>query len=330
MDTQETCFDCHGDDADCVFYRCNVCKVNVCWGCIANHHPVVECSCPACGILFPEGELCETNLICPECSTSINYPRCQTCPHPHLVTKVFMCSKCKKEGCGENIKICGFGSYDSVGCDKLICFDCGYGCDDECDLVRCSFEHAERCRECGCAGSVRCGLCQRYRENNKEGPICIDCINEFHPGNCRGDGGEYEFEWIEETVNRGHWRITPNEPEKEEEKERVALCEKKREDHEAKGYWYTWVESTSEQGEHWTCVPISEHKQEKEKQEAEEKEVRQPPVGKKEGIFRVGQNERDCPLENQPTKQEAEKSGGFWDLGSSTLGDELEYHTCDD
>ena len=258
MDTQKTCFDCHGDVAGCVFYRCNVCEANVCWDCILNHHPVVECPCPKCGVVFPEGALCNSNLICSNCSADIVHPKCQTCPIPHLTPyKVFECSVCKKEGCGVNIKMCGFisGEPGCTECDKFICFDCGYGCMEECDLVRCSFEHADKCQECGCSGMVRCGQCRRQIENDR-GSICIDCINEIHPGTCRKDGDKYDYEWVEETDERyAHWDITPKKEIKEEKRN-----DEKRDDE----------------------------------------------------------------------KRDDEKSGGFWDIGSSTLGDELEYYTCDD
>ena len=143
MDISKTCFDCHGDGPDCVFYRCNICEVNVCWNCISNHHPADECPCPACDVLIPEGDLCIMSLMCPYCSATIDYPRCQTCPHPHFLAEdVFECSLCKRKGCGENIRFCGFGIDSGSNCVKHICFDCGFGCEDGCDLVRCCLEHA--------------------------------------------------------------------------------------------------------------------------------------------------------------------------------------------
>ncbi len=309
MDMPKNCFDCHGDGPDCVFYRCNVCEVNVCWNCIAGHHPTDECPCPACDVLIPEGELCNIKLICPSCSATINYPRCQTCPHPHLlVEEVFECFKCKREGCGENIRLCGF----DVSCDKHICLDCGFRCDDRCDLVRCCFEHAEKCRECGCTGLVRCSQCQGDDYFCKRGPICIDCINGFHPGKCRSDGDEYDYEWIDETENLatsvapvGHWIITKKEP-KEEEKEAEGNADPDLENLEA---------AEKERIACLVCVPISEHK---EKQEAEGKKLstRLPPVGKKEG----------GPPETQSANQEAEEKG-FWGHADYF---EFVYEACDD
>lgn len=210
---------------------------------------------------------------------SIDYQTCQTCqtcPTPHLSPIVFECSVCEKEGCGDSIKICGFISDGpgSVKCDKFICFDCGYSCMEDCGLVRCSLEHADKCQECGCSGMVRCGQCRRKIENDK-GSICIDCINGFHPGKCMEDGDEYEYEWIEETDEvHAHWGITPKKSKEEtrddvetvNEKARITLCEEKKQDHEANGFWYTWVEKPDDGSDpRWHCVLLSEYK-EKEKE----------------------------------------------------------------
>jgi hypothetical protein len=147
-------------------------------------------------------------LICPKCSAVIDYPKCETCPDEHLIFfEVFKCSKCGKEGCEENIGICGFVS-GGFSCDKFICFDCGYGCVEECDMVRCCFEHAEKCRECGCGDSVMCGQCQRQMYNDKESK-CVDClddINEVYLEKLRKceDKFDYErFEKIEEYFSHG-------------------------------------------------------------------------------------------------------------------------------
>ena len=107
--------------------------------------------------------------------------------------------------------------------------------------------------------------------------------------------------------------------EEKEEKARVALHEKKKEDHESNGYWYTWVFQASDGGGPiWECVPISEH----EEKEAEEKKLtRQPPVGKEEGVS----NERDCPPASPPVEKE---DWGFWTPMGYLEG--FSYETCDD
>jgi len=108
--------------------------------------------------------------------------------------EVLKCSKCGKEGRGENIGICGFVSNGN-NCDKVICFDCGHGCVEECGAVRCCVEHAEKCRECGEAYSVRCGQCQRQMLNDKESK-CIDCIDEMYPE--FRNGGVFDYERVAE------------------------------------------------------------------------------------------------------------------------------------
>jgi len=119
-----------------------------------------------------------------------------------------VCSVCKKEGDEEDIKVCCY-IFEGKACDKYVCLDCAFVCiEEDCDMVRCSFEHAEKCRECGRSGEVRCGRCQRQFENDKEAK-CIDCINGFFPYKGWEHKDKYEFEWVEEDDNRGHWKITP-------------------------------------------------------------------------------------------------------------------------
>ena len=241
----QACHDCHGTDGACMFYHCNMCCVDVCEDCILNHQPSKGIECAQC-----TRTLCEVSLLCHPCSEDTNYLKCQTCPHPHLADEIFTCSNCKLKGCEETIGLCEFIS-DGVSCDKHICFggECGYGCREECGLARCSFDHAERCRECGCVDSVRCGLCQRDIENGR-GPICIDCNNGFHPGKYRDDD-EYDYEWVNTELS-GRWDITPKEKVREKE-EKVREKEEKKEGHEQNGYWYTWVEPGI-----WDCVDYSD------------------------------------------------------------------------
>ncbi len=128
----QSCHDCKQDGPIGVFYRCNVCKVDMCYDCTGRHHPVEGHLCLSCNTHIDEGEMCIIHLACPYCLADTllplpNYPSCQSCPYPHLVTtEMFQCFKCKKEGCGYNIRLCGFVS-EGVGCDKHICFDCGWG-----------------------------------------------------------------------------------------------------------------------------------------------------------------------------------------------------------
>lgn len=208
MDIKETCYDCGNKGPDCGFYSCNVCDIDVCRDCLKHHYPAPEVICSACSVVIHRGELCVQDLTCPYCSNSIYPPICETCPDPHLVSGgIFVCSSCGKEGCSDSVRTCGFSSEGAM-CDRNICFDCGIGCIEECDSVRCCFEHAEKCRECGCADQVRCGQCQRQMENDKE-PKCIDCISGFHLAKCRGDELKYDYEWISEGDGKGHWNITP-------------------------------------------------------------------------------------------------------------------------
>lgn len=212
MNNQETCFDCNRKGPEYVFYSCNVCDVIVCWDCIGDHYPVPEVICPDCAVVIPKGDMCSQDLTCPQCSNSIHFQECGTCPEPHLISvaKTLRCSKCGKEGCDENIRFCGFTSK-GVACDQLVCFDCGFGCIEDCDMVRCCIEHTETCRECGCTGA-RCGQCQRQFGYDRE-PKCIDCIRGDHPGE---DGDTHDYVWSEED---GRWKITPKSSVKEDDRE---------------------------------------------------------------------------------------------------------------
>ena len=40
---------------------------------------------------------------------------------------------------------------------------------------------------------------------------------------------------------------------------RIALCEEKKEDHEANGYWYIWTKNPKSGESGWYCVSISEY-----------------------------------------------------------------------
>ena len=249
MDTHSFNAVFNGDGASSVFYRCNVCKVDMDWERIKYHHPIEKCLCRSCDTLIEEGEMCVTNLTCPHCSAAVDTTLCQACSFLHLVIgEVFECFKCQKKGCGENIRKCGFISDDGVSCDKHICFDCGEKCDDLCDLVRCSVDHAVRCQECGCTGPVRCEYCQSQYDDR--GPICIDCINEFSPEKIRA----------------------------KDEKERVAALEEKK---ELDWFWRTWKMSTKGE-EYLRRMPISEKQEEDlEREETVHSVGARPPAPKK-------------------------------------------------
>ena len=179
----KACNDCQGVAGECTFYRCNACRVDICWECIGYHYPIQKYLCLSCSTSIDMGKLCVKKLVCPSCLTAISTNSiCHSCEVPHIITKRLECFKCEMIGCEEMIKLCGM-----IDCDRFICFNCGIKCIDDCDQVRCSIDHAEKCIECGCRGGTKCTNCQDQftKEDGKRGAMCIYCINEISPDSIR-------------------------------------------------------------------------------------------------------------------------------------------------
>lgn len=181
MDTKISCFDCGYEGRGCVSFRCNLCKVDVCTECISDHYalaiPHGGHKCLNCDYVADGWDICVENMRCPGCEKGLDFYVCPFCSPRHFVIEQYStrCFKCRRIGCTDSVKSCGYEF-----CARNVCLSCGFRCEDSCDLVRCSFKHSIKCRECGCT-PARCHICQSKYDD--DGPICIDCNNGICPEN---------------------------------------------------------------------------------------------------------------------------------------------------